>query len=51
MINFNNYNNIKLGGKVNDPNKRNHSSPHIKYDYIPIINIHANGIENVGATC
>ena len=49
MNNFNN--NINFGGNINVYQKRNHSSPHIKHNYVPIKNNHANGLENVGATC
>ena len=47
---FNN-NNANLVQNINKNHKRNNSTPHIKHNYIPIINNHANGLENVGATC
>ena len=50
-MNLFNNNNNNLEGNSNNHHIRKHSSLYISNDKFPIVNIHANGLENVGATC
>ena len=54
LMNFFNNNNANIGANINNKHRRIPSAPHIRHNkvpIVPIINIHANGLENVGATC